>query len=93
VHHKNVGSKEDPITSEKNYNYYSYTIRAFVSAYVFNFKYSKKIFFLCILGNLSYLLGIFFITFKSTEDYNYSFGLTAFYLLNGIAGFMFLEAV
>ena len=44
LHHKKVGTPEDPITSPKNKTLYAFYFGALYSCYKFNYKYSKKIF-------------------------------------------------
>ena len=55
VHHKLVGTPEDPVTSPKNQSFYVYFIKVIWASYKVNFKHSKNIFALCLLGNLSYI--------------------------------------
>lgn len=55
AHHKNVGTIKDPITSPKNFNLYSYTLRVVYTAHKFTYEYSKGIFFGCITLNVSYI--------------------------------------
>lgn len=55
LHHKKVGTTEDPITSPKNKTVYSYYVNAIASAYNFNYKHNKTYFTLCVLGTISYL--------------------------------------
>ena len=54
LHHKKVGTSEDPITSPKNQSFYSYYVKAIYSAYKFNYNYNKKIFLGCVAATLGY---------------------------------------
>ena len=64
LHHKKVGSAEDPITSPKNMSLYQYYVRAIISAYKFNYKYSKKIFALCVFATVSYIITMIFLVLR-----------------------------
>ena len=55
LHHKAVGTKEDPITCPKNKGVYSYTLNAFISAHKFVFNYDKIKFAACMLANWTYI--------------------------------------
>lgn len=44
LHHKKVGTPEDPITSPKGRSIYSYYFNAIFSCYKFNYNYDKKVF-------------------------------------------------
>lgn len=56
LHHKKVGTPEDPITPPKNENIYHYYINAIYSAYKFNYKYNKTIFAACVFATITYIL-------------------------------------
>ncbi len=92
-HHKNVGSKDDFITAQKNDNIYAYTLRVFYVGYKFNYDYSKKIFWTCILTNLLYLGGLFFIAFRDLGDEELALRKVGYFVLIGLGGFAFLELV
>lgn len=64
LHHKKVGSPEDPVTSPKNQSYYSYLARVLKSAYSFNYNYCKKTFALCLLATLSYNIGLLYFSLR-----------------------------
>lgn len=55
LHHKLVGTNQDPITSPKNQNYYAFTIKAFFSAHKFVLNKDPKAFALCLLTNWTYI--------------------------------------
>ena len=55
LHHKKVGTPEDPITSPKNQNIYHYYVNAISSAYKFNYKHNKTIFLACVLATLIHI--------------------------------------
>lgn len=54
LHHKKVGTPEDPITAPKNENIYHYYFNAIRSAYTFNYRHDKTIFISCVLATLMY---------------------------------------
>lgn len=64
LHHKYVGTDKDPITSPKNQNLYTYTIKAYFSAHKFVFSYNKLYFAICMLTNWLYLGLVFVCAFK-----------------------------
>ena len=66
LHHKKVGSAEDPITSPKNQTVYSYYVNAILSAYKFNYNYNKTYFAICVIGTLTY--NLFFIGLGLSEQ-------------------------
>ena len=68
LHHKYVGTAKDPITSPKNQSSYLYAIRAYFSAHKFTFEYSKLAFLGCVLANWSYLLVLFYFSWKELQD-------------------------
>lgn len=55
VHHKAVGSLEDPVTSPKNQNLYEYYFKVIFSSYKVNYNYSKPLFLLCILLHIGWI--------------------------------------
>ena len=64
MHHKKVGTPEDPITSPKNKSLYRYYINALVSCYKFNFNYSKKIFAFNVGSTILYNILLVFFAIK-----------------------------
>ena len=54
MHHKKVGTPEDPITSPKNQSVYRYYINALISCHKFNYRYSKSIFFMNVGATILY---------------------------------------
>lgn len=68
LHHKCVGTSKDPITSPKNQNFYTYTLKAFFSAHKFVFNYNIKYFAICLLTNWFYIGLLFFFAFKEYND-------------------------
>ena len=56
MHHKKVGTSDDPVTSPKNQSIYTYYVNVIASAYKFNFNFNKLYFVLCVVSTLSYNL-------------------------------------
>ena len=89
MHHKKVGSAEDPITSPKNMSLYHYYMRAIVSAYKFNYKYSKTIFTLCVLATVSYILTMIGLVIKEESG----IGKALFFILASYVTVFVLEEI
>lgn len=62
LHHKNVGTPLDPITSPKGMTIFQYYVNAISSAYKFNYKHSKNIFFMCLGATIFYNVGVLSLT-------------------------------
>lgn len=50
VHHKAVGTTLDPVTAQTNSNVYSYAINIYLFAIKYNFKVSKLVFTISVVG-------------------------------------------
>ena len=70
LHHKKVGTPEDPITAPKNKSFYSYYINAILSCYKFNFNYSKKIFLFNVACTVMYNLLLFALAAKEGSSWH-----------------------
>lgn len=68
LHHKEVGTERDPITSKKGQTIFSYVPKAYFSAHKFVFNYSKPIFFICISLNIAYALAIYSYAASKYQD-------------------------
>ena len=75
-----VGTSEDPITSPKNKNLYSFTIDAFISAHKFVWKYDVKKFIACMLANWTYIAIMVFFAMREYQDWNIALSKVAFFL-------------
>ena len=93
LHHKQVGTDKDPITSPKNQNFYIYIIKAYFSAHKFVFNYSKLAFFVCMLTNWIYLLGLFYFAYRESYNVEVALAKVGFFILVGLVGFIFMEAI
>ena len=89
-----MGTSQDPITSPKNKNYYSYTLNAFFSAHSFVFKREPKIFLVCMLTNWAYIGAMLWAALREyEEDWSIAVSKVGMFLLIGLICFMFFEAV
>lgn len=70
MHHKKVGTLEDPITAPKNKTVYSYYINALVSCYKFNFSYNKKIFIFNVVSTLLYNALLFWLAAREGSSWH-----------------------
>ena len=89
LHHKKVGTPEDPITAPKNENIYHYFINAIWSAYKFNYDYSKTIFIGCVLSTLMY---IFLVVWMATKEQS-GLDKIMFFVLFSYASLFQMESV
>ena len=89
LHHKKVGTAEDPIPSPKNMSVYHYYVRAIISAYKFNYKYSKKIFICCVFATVSYIITMIALALKEESG----LGKALFFILVSYSTVFILEGV
>lgn len=90
VHHKNVGTSKDPITSPKNMNLYYYTLRVVYTAHKFTFQYSRAIFIGCMALNASYLGTLYLLACGEYADHGEAVGKVMFFVMIGVLGFFIL---
>lgn len=91
LHHKEVGTERDPITSKKNQTIYAYIPKAYYSAHKFVFNYSRSAFFGCIALNIAYILAIYYYAMYRYGDSELAWSLLSFFILGGLFGFVILE--
>jgi hypothetical protein len=70
LHHKKVGTPEDPITSPKNQSIYKFYINALISCHKFNYKYNKTIFFLNVGATILYNVLLVFFSLRAGSGVN-----------------------
>ena len=92
LHHKAVGTKEDPITCPKNTGVYYYTLNAFISAHKFVFNYDVAKFAACMLANWTYVGILVYFSYKQYQDWNQALWKVAFFLGVGLACYVTFEA-
>lgn len=93
LHHKYVGTVKDPITSPKGQDFYTYTLKAFVSAHKFVWSYSPKVFAACMAANWGYLGLLLWFGKQWDGEWSLAFERMGFFLGVGMACFGFLELV
>lgn len=93
LHHKEVGTERDPITSKKNQTILAFIPKAYISAHKFAFNYSKPIFFGCISLNIAYLLAIYYYAVNKYVDSELIWSLLSFFVFGGFLGYVIFEHV
>jgi hypothetical protein len=94
LHHKLVGTAQDPITSPKNQNYYAFTIKAFFSAHLFVLRRNPKMFLVCMLTNWSYIGVMLWSALNEYRgDWKLALSKVGLFVGIGMGCFLFFEAV
>ena len=91
LHHRWVGTQNDPNTSPKGQSLYSCTVK--VKGHAFVFKRSKLAFLGCLALELTYPAIIFAVTFKHIGSIDNAISRTGFFLAIGLASYCFFEVV
>lgn len=86
LHHKKVGSPEDPITSPKNQSFYKFYVKSILSAYQFNYNYNRPIFCACLASTIGYNALVFALADGDFKKF-------AFFALLSYAALVFMEGI
>lgn len=83
LHHKMVGTREDPITCPKNRNVYHFIFNAFVEAHKFACRYDFKRFAMGITANLVYIGALLFFALQQYQDWSLALWKVGYFVMLG----------